>query len=165
MTRREDKGPVAPMVWPLVLIAGQHMNQSDEQDRPDEGGAAAGRIIDAIPDLMPTDPREVGAMLLALHGRLEDLASLVYRQTPDPRVPDEQSEQAGRMVAAMQYGLARAAAVLWQADGWSAPSDRVFAHYTAMEDRRKIHADLIAAGLPSLPAALLSDDDGKGGAS
>lgn len=153
--------PVAPVIWPLVKIAGDHMNQSDEHDRPDEGGAVAVPIIEAFPGATPTDAREVGALLLALYNRVEDLAAVAYERSPRPGVSDEHTEKASRIAEALHYSLARAAAVLWQADGWTDASYRVFAHFTTIEDRRKIHADLIAAGLPGLPNL---SGDGEGGA-
>lgn len=155
----------APVIWPLVQIAGDHMNQSDEQDRPDEGGELAGAIIDAFPKATPTSRFEVGAVLLALSSQVDDLACIVYEGASRPGVSDERSQRADRIAEGLEYNLVRAAAVLWQGDGWTDASERVFDQYTAMETRRKIQADLLATGLSGLPAGLLSDGDGKGGAS
>ena len=159
-TQTAMDAPVAPVIWPLVKVAGEHLNQSDEHDRPDEGGDVAGAIIETFPKAMPTDPHEVGAMLLALTSRVEDLACIVYEGAPHPGVSDERTDRAARIACGLEYALVRAAAVLWQGDGWTDASYRVFDRFTTIETRRKIHADLVACGLPGLPNF---SGDGSGG--
>ncbi|SDF15857.1 hypothetical protein [Thalassobaculum litoreum] len=148
---------VAPIIWSLVQIAGDHMNQSDELDRPDEGGALADLVFEAFGAATPTDPREVGALLLTLRSKVDDLESLAYERAPRPGVSDEYSGRVARIADAVRYSLVRAVAVLWQEE-WTGSTERLFAHHTTMGDRRKISADLHAMGLPVLPAM-----DGEGG--
>lgn len=152
---------VTPVIWPLVQIAGDHMNQSDEHDRSDEGGDLAGAIIDAFPKATPTSAFEVGAVLLALTNQVDDLARIVYEAAPSPGVSDDRSKRADRIAEGLEYSLVRAAAVLWQGDGWTDASERLFGRFITPETRRKIHADLIASGLSGLPSF---SGSGEGGA-
>lgn len=156
-----DKARLRPVIWPLVQIAGNHIAQSDAQGRPDEGTEVAMRIMDALPSAVPSDACEVGGLLLALRSRVDDLACIVYEGAPRPGVSDGRTDRAARIAGDLEYALVRAAAVLWQGEGWDAASESVFGLVSTEQERRRINADLRSVGLGGIPAGLLPASDGE----
>lgn len=149
--------PMAPTVWPLVMLAGAHAVEAEAHKDTDRGDLFAMKLLEAAVDAVPTDTRDVGAILLMLVPLVEDLRSIGLDRQFGVDTAKAKERSIEDLADRMQYILARAAGALWTEDEWNSASERVFGFFSSEPDRLRMDRELRDVGLPGIPESLTAN--------
>lgn len=150
---------VSPVVWPLVKLGAAKMREGDAMSY----GATAEachqmglHLISSVVDATPTDAREVGAVLVALKGLIDDMADIAAERTPGIKSQEDREEAADNVADKVNELLQLSAAVLWGRQGWDEDMASAIELFSSVRSREGLHRRLSSVGVPGFPAHLLT---------